>query len=90
MKTGPIAWIAYLPAALLLSLLRILPRGAARQLGRGLGWLIYKMDKSHRQVADSNLVTAFGSGCSATERKHIMRSAFLHFGASFFDLIHLA
>jgi KDO2-lipid IV(A) lauroyltransferase len=90
MKTGPVAWLAYLPAALLLGLLRVLPRPAVRQLGRSLGWLIYRIDKSHRKVAESNLATAFGSGCSETERKHIMRSAFLHFGTSFFDLVYLA
>ncbi len=90
MKTGPVAWLAFLPAALLLGLLRVLPRFAVRQLGKCLGWLIYKIDRSHRNVSDSNLITAFGSGCSEAKRKHIMRSAFLHFGTSFFDLIHLA
>ncbi len=90
MKTGPVAWLAFLPAALLLGLLRVLPRFAVRQLGRSLGWLIYRIDKPHRDVAEANLITAFGSGCSEAARKHIMRSAFLHFGTSFFDLIHLA
>ncbi len=89
MKTGPAAWIAFVPAALLIGLLRVLPRRAVRRLGRTMGWLIYRIDKHHRNVADSNLATAFGSACSDMERKRIIRRAFLHFGASFFDLVHL-
>jgi KDO2-lipid IV(A) lauroyltransferase len=85
-----IPFLIYLPAAFLFGLLRILPRGAVRAMGRALGRLTYTFDRSHRSLAEANLKTAFGETLNKEEISKIVRRAFIHFGISFFDLFHLA
>ena len=84
------AFLVFMPAAILLGLLRILPRGAVRALGSGLGRLTFTFDRSHRSLAEANLRTAFGESLSSQEIREIVRRAFRHFGSAFFDLFHLA
>lgn len=67
-------------------LLRALPHGAARSLGRGLGRLAYGLDRRHRQVAAKSLRLAFPDW--PTERiAATSRACFAHFGESFCDAI---
>ncbi len=90
MKAGISTALVYLPAALLLGLLRFLPRKATRALGRGIGRFLYRWDTKHRRLAESNLTAALGDCLSDAQRNLLARRAFLHFGASFLDFFHLA
>jgi len=85
-----VAFLTYLPAALLLGLIRLLPRTIVRSMGKALGWAVYRMDNKHRLLAESNLKAALGDLLNADEVTATVRKAFLHFGTGFFDVFHLA
>jgi len=65
----------------------LLPRKLSLGVGRILGLTIYFLDRKHRQIALSNLKTAFGAELSASARKNIARKSFIHFGKFFADFI---
>jgi KDO2-lipid IV(A) lauroyltransferase len=67
----------------------VLPRSICRSLGRAFGYLVYHVAKKHRQIALSNLNTAFGSSISSTKKKRIAKSSFRHFGGVFADIIKI-
>jgi KDO2-lipid IV(A) lauroyltransferase len=65
----------------------MLPRPICLAIGGALGSLIYHIDRKHRQIALSNLYTAFGSRFSDEKQKRIARASFRHFGRVFADII---
>ena len=65
----------------------VLPRPICLAIGGALGSLFYHADRKHRQIAQSNLNTAFGSRFSAAEKKKIAKASFRHFGSVFADII---
>jgi len=68
-------------------LFSILPRSACLAIGGVLGFVIYHADKKHRQIALSNLNTAFGSRFSDVQQKRMAKASFKHFGRVFADII---
>jgi len=70
----------------LLGLLRALPHGAARVLGRHLGALAHALDASRRATARDNLAHAFPE-LAPEERARLARECFRHFGAAFCDAL---
>jgi len=67
-------------------LVKLLPMGAVRSLGRGIGKVAYLLDAPHRRIALENLATAF-PGRPTSERRALARSMFAHFGALLFELL---
>ena len=67
--------------------IRLLPRKACLAIGRMLGHTVYSLDKKHRDIALKNLHIAFGERKTITERRHIARNSFKHFGSALFDII---
>lgn len=64
---------------LLLKLLELLPRGAARAVGAGIGWVAFLATPRLRQVGLKNLALAFPEK-SAREREQILRAMYRHLG----------
>ena len=81
MKNAPLRhaleYAFYLPCK---ALLRALPHGASRGLGRALGGVAFRLDGRHRRQALANLEHAFPA-LSPAERQAIARRCFRHFGA---------
>ncbi len=67
----------------------LLPRPVCLAIGGALGSLIYHIDRKHRQIALSNLKTAFGTRISAAEQKKIAKASFRHFGSVLADIIKI-
>jgi len=68
-------------------LFSILPRRICLAAGGALGSVIFHIDKKHRQIALSNLETAFDSGFSMAKHKRVAKASFRHFGRVFADVI---
>ncbi len=83
------ALIWYGLVSLLFFALRLLPRRAVRRLGTWVGGSFYRLDKTHRRLALTNLQSALGDDLDETQRKEVAHKAFRHFGTVFLDLIHL-
>ncbi len=61
------------------TLLGVLPRGVARGLGAGVGWVAYRLLGRLRRVGERNLVLAFPEK-GAVEREAILRKAYRNLG----------
>ncbi len=69
--------------------LLFLPRKIGLLVGTLFGYLVYCFDKKHRQIAVSNLNTAFDTQLSSTEIKKIAQACFKHFGRTFVDILKI-
>jgi KDO2-lipid IV(A) lauroyltransferase len=75
--------------ALVRGLVRVLPAPVVRAMGAGLGLTFYAVDRVHRNVALTNLATAFPQRTLA-ERRQICRAMFVHFGRLLFELLRFS
>lgn len=62
-----------------------LPYGALLGLGRGLGWLMYRVAGSRRRIATRNLELCFPQ-MSAAERQALLKENFASTGIAFFEM----
>jgi KDO2-lipid IV(A) lauroyltransferase len=67
----------------------VLPRPFCLAIGGVLGSLIFRLDRKHRQIALSNLKTAFGTRLTEAELREIAKVSFRHFGKVFADIIKI-
>jgi KDO2-lipid IV(A) lauroyltransferase len=75
--------------AVIRGLVGVLPPSVVRALGAGLGLMFYAVDRVHRNVAMTNLATAFPQRTVA-ERRRICRAMFVHFGRVLFELLRFS
>ena len=75
--------------AVIRGLVGVLPALVVRALGAGLGLTFYAVDRVHRNVAMTNLATAFPQRTMA-ERRRICREMFVHFGRVLFELLRFS
>lgn len=82
-------WIEYAIFKILKFPLLFLPRRISLAVGALFGYSVYWVDKKHRQIAFSNLNTAFGTQLSSIEIKRIAKSCFKHYGRAFVDILKI-
>lgn len=70
--------------------LKILPRKTLFLISRSLGNMLFALDKKHKQLAYSNLKTAFGDRYSFSKRHQIIKKTFIHFSSIFLDFIKIS
>ncbi|MHA6494628.1 lipid A biosynthesis lauroyl acyltransferase [Pseudomonas borbori] len=80
----PRYWLLWLGLGLL-RLLSLLPYRVLMRLGRGLGWLMYRLARRRRKIAARNLQLCFPE-MTALERKHLLRENFASTGMTFFEM----
>lgn len=68
------------------TLLGLLPRPLARRLGNALGYIWYRLDWRHRQIALDNLTRAFGHEKSAHEIRTLALRNFKQTGQILFEI----
>jgi len=73
---------------LLLKLLGLLPRGAARNVGAGIGWLAYAATPRLRRTGLKNLALAFPDA-PAAQRKTILRAMYRQLGWQLAEFCHM-
>jgi len=76
-------------AKLFTAIAYLLPRRWALSLGRMVGWLVYLLDKKHREVCLKNLSIAFGDSLPKKRKEEIVKNTFRNFGAFLFELLRL-
>jgi KDO2-lipid IV(A) lauroyltransferase len=82
-------WAENLAIKILRIPLAILPRKQCLAIGKAIGYLVYLLDKPHRRTALKNLKTAFGTELNHSQRQHITKAAFCHFGTTFLDVLKI-
>jgi KDO2-lipid IV(A) lauroyltransferase len=66
---------------------RLLPRSAACQLGRALGWLVYQLSPRDRRISRANLDIAFGDTKPPAEKRRIACAALQNAAATLTALL---
>jgi len=75
-----------IPVRMASALVRVLPMSVVRGLGRGLGRLVYMVDRARRRTALTNLSAAF-PGRPAAEHRALAQAMFGHFGSMLLELL---
>ena len=75
-----------LPVRALSLLVRFLPMSVVRACGRGLGRLVYMVDRARRRTTLTNLSAAF-PGRPAAEHRAVAQAMFGHFGSLLLELL---
>jgi KDO2-lipid IV(A) lauroyltransferase len=78
---------------LVLRLVVCVVQAVSLQLGQkfaaGLAWLVYRLDKRHRQVAIDNLKHAFPGRYTDAQLDALVRAVFRHFCTLMIEIVHL-
>jgi KDO2-lipid IV(A) lauroyltransferase len=81
-------YLAYLAIRLLVAFAQMLSIEQSYALARFLGWVLYKVDRRHRQVGLENLAHAFGDALGEMERDRIIRGVYRHFCTMLMEILH--
>jgi KDO2-lipid IV(A) lauroyltransferase len=81
-------YLAYLAVRCVVAFAQMLSIEQSYALARFLGWVIYLVDKRHRQVGIDNLTEAFGDQFTAIERDRIVRGVYRHFCTMLMEILH--
>lgn len=73
--------------ALVLGIIRVIPRGAGLRLMRALGFILYYLMPERRRIARINLDIAYGDGKSPSRKERIARESFQGSMALLFDFL---
>ncbi len=79
----------YLVVRLFVTIVQAMPLEMGQWLAGGLAWLVYQVDKRHRQVALDNLRHSFGGQYTDVETDQLVRAVFRHFCNLMIEIIHL-
>jgi Kdo2-lipid IVA lauroyltransferase/acyltransferase len=82
-------YAVYLVVRLLICLIQALPPAAAGLLANGLAWLVYHLDRRHREVARDNLRQAFPEITDPRKIDRRVRETMRHFSALLIDILHM-
>lgn len=80
-KRSPIRdYLVYVAVRLVVCFIQVLTVPAAMRLGRSLAWLLYKVDRRHRLVADENFRLAYADlAHDPLRRDRMVRGVYEHF-----------
>lgn len=81
--------LEYALARTVSGLLRLFPRRMRLAVGRGLGSLVFTLDRRHRRITLENVELAYDGGKSEPQKLAIARGAFRHFGAMLVEMLTL-
>jgi len=79
----------YLVLRIFVCVIQGLPLAAGHSFAKALAWLVYKLDKRHRQVAIDNLKHAFPGRYTDAEIDKLVRAVLRHFCTLAIEIIHL-
>ncbi len=80
-------YAVYLLVRVFVCILQTLSWESARTFARALAWLIYKVDRRHRLVAEENLRHAFGEQFDERQRDALVRAVYVHFCTMLVEII---
>jgi Kdo2-lipid IVA lauroyltransferase/acyltransferase len=82
-------YTVYIILRVFVCVIQAMPLAMGQWLAGGLAWLVYRLDKRHRQVAIDNLRQAFKGQYSDAELDRLVRAVFRHFCTLVIEIIHL-
>jgi KDO2-lipid IV(A) lauroyltransferase len=82
-------YAVYLILRVFVCVIQALPLRVGQWLAGGLAWLVYRVDKRHRDVAIDNLRQAFKGQYAEAQLHRLTRAAFRHFCTLVIEIIHL-
>jgi KDO2-lipid IV(A) lauroyltransferase len=82
-------YLVYLVVRSLVAFAQMLSIEQSYALARFLGWVLYSVDKRHRQVGLDNLMHAYGDAMSEQERDQVVRGVYRHFCMMLMEILHL-
>lgn len=82
-------YLVYLLVRTIVCLVQTCSATTARSVASGLAWLVYHVDKRHRQVALDNLRQAFPGRYSEPELDVFVRETYRHFCTMLIEIIQL-
>ena len=87
---SPLAdYAVYLLVRVFVCFIQILSWEGARKFARGLAWILHRVDRRHRLVADENLRHAFGEQLDEHQRDVMVRAVYVHFCTMLVEIIQL-
>jgi len=78
----------YVVIRLLVALLQALPFQWCDAIASGLAWLLYMVDRRHRDVARDNLRHAFGAQLSGPHLEWTIKQVYRHFARMLLEILH--
>jgi Kdo2-lipid IVA lauroyltransferase/acyltransferase len=81
-------YLTYVAVRLLVAGAQMLSIRQSYGLARFLGWVLYQVDKRHRQVGLDNLAIAYEGRLSDHERDQIVRGVYRHFCMMLMEILH--
>jgi KDO2-lipid IV(A) lauroyltransferase len=88
-RARAVDFAVYLAVRVVVCIVQMLTPAAALWLADALAWLMYKVDRRHRLVADENLRFALPHIEDDRERDRLVRACYRHFCGLLVTIIHL-
>jgi KDO2-lipid IV(A) lauroyltransferase len=82
-------YTVYLAVRFLMCVIQMVSYQTACRWAGGLAWLLYRIDRRHRLVADDNLRLAFGPGYTEEQRDQVVRAIYRHLCTLLIDFVFL-
>jgi KDO2-lipid IV(A) lauroyltransferase len=82
-------YVIYLVVRLFVCVVQALPLNTAISWANGLAWILYRVNRRHRQVALDNLRHAFGEELTEDNRRVLVSQVYQHFCRLLIEIIHL-
>src|SRR5262245_50131546 len=82
-------YAVYLAVRIVVCVVQAVSFTAACRLGEFLGWLAYRVNKRHREVARDNLRRAFPGTYTEAQIDALVRGVYRHFCTVVVEIIHL-
>jgi len=82
-------YAVYVAVRFFVCVLQMLSLPAACRVADALAWLIFRLDRRHRQVAQDNLCHAFPDQFTAVQRTELVRQVYAHFCRLLIEIIHM-
>ncbi len=82
-------YLAYLSIRLLVGIAQAMTVEQSYTFARFLAWVLYRVDRRHRDVGRENLQAAFGDGYSEAARDRIVRGVYRHFCMMLMEILHI-
>ncbi|HLJ94565.1 MAG TPA: hypothetical protein VKU02_15360 [Gemmataceae bacterium] len=82
-------YLVYLVVRFFVCALQTLSVSTACRLASGLAWLVHRIDRRHRKVADDNLRHAFAGALTDAQRERLILNTYRHFCRLLIEIVHL-
>jgi Kdo2-lipid IVA lauroyltransferase/acyltransferase len=81
-------YCVYLVIRVVVAVIQALPFRWCDTIADGLAWLLYKVNRRHRDVARDNLRNAFGNQLAGPELEGTIKQVYRHFARMLLEILH--